>query len=81
MKVIIELDLTNEDDLYEYDLIKKAKGMLSVLADIKTVLRDVLKHGRNEEYNLTSTSTIEDFDDCFHKLLNEQFESDIYDLL
>lgn len=72
MKITIELNLENEDDLHKYKLIYNAAIMFNVLDSITTDIRDIVKHGGCSHCNLTLKSNIEDFQDYFYQLLKDE---------
>ena len=80
MKVIIELNLDNEDDLHKYKLINAGDKLLFIINDITDTLRSVTKHGSCPDCELTQQSSIDDVQDCIHKLINDR-NLDLEDLL
>ena len=72
VKVIIELNLDNEDDLHKYKLINASDKLLYIINDITDTLRSVAKHGSCLDCSLTEKSNICDVQDCIYKIINDR---------
>lgn len=76
MKITIELDLSDENDLAKYECIKQADGMSLALFDIANdVFRPHRKHGYSDvDIKLTDdvVDAIGKLEEMFWKIVNER---------
>jgi hypothetical protein len=73
MKITIELNLENEDDLYKYKLITNAEALLYVLHTLKQDMRNTLKYGKSSNNpNLTENSTLDEWHNYLYELTEEK---------
>jgi len=72
MKITIELNLENEDDLYKFKLLNASEKLHYVLKALKDDIRNILKHGSTTGNNLTEKSTLSEWQEYFHSLLKEE---------